>query len=370
MFNLRVVQAKFGDCLIVEYGSKDHKKHMLIDGGPAGVYDESLRAELAKIKDEGGQIDLMVLSHIDGDHIVGLIDLLEELKQNAADDGEPLIKVNELWINSFSQTISRGNNLTKALQNMFRNVNNLASTMPSGNLALQSVKQGDALRRNAKLLSIPINKFCNEDIISCETISGCVTVDNLKLTIVGPNKDNLEKLQKEWTAWIKKNETKVLSADPDVLSQLDKSVPNLSSIMFLMESEGKTILFTGDGRGDFILEGLEKANLLDENGVLHVDVFKVPHHGSVRNSTEDFFDKVQADTYVISADGRHDNPDFETLSWIVTSTHKQRRRIKLLCTNETPSSKKLLKKFPPEEYGYELEYLPKTNTSIALSFSA
>ncbi len=366
MFKLRIVQAKFGDCLIVEYGDKKNTKYMLIDGGPAGVYSGSLRNELLKIKSKGGQIDLMVLSHIDGDHIVGLIDLLEELKQNAADEEDQVIKINELWINSFSQTISRGNNLTKALQNMFMNVNNVASTMPSSNLALQSVKQGDTLRRNAKLLSIPINQLSKNEIISCETISECITLDNIKLTIVGPNKDNLDKLQKEWMEWIRKNEAKVMSADRELLSKLDKSVPNLSSIMFLMESGGKTILFTGDGRGDFIIEGLEKAKLLDAEGKLHVDVFKVPHHGSVRNSTEDFFDKIMADTYIISADGRHDNPDFETLSWIVTSANNQKRKIKLICTNETDSSKKLLKDFPPSKFGYELEYLPKGETSMEL----
>jgi len=149
---------------------------------------------------------------------------------------------------------------------------------------------------------------------------------------------------------------------------MDKSVPNLSSIMFLMECEGKTILFTGDGRGDFIIEGLQTAKLLDSKGKLHVDVFKVPHHGSVRNATEDFFDVVTADTYIISADGRHDNPDFETLAWIVQSAKKQKRKIKLICTNETDSSKKLLKKFPESEFGYELEYLPKEQTSMALVF--
>ena len=366
MLTLRIVQAKYGDCLIVEYGDKKNRKYMLIDGGPGGVYSGSLRNELVKIKESGGQIDLMVLSHIDGDHIVGLIDLLEELKQNAADDEEEVIKIKELWINSFSQTISRGNNLTKALQNMFKSVNNVAATMPSSHLAIQSVLQGDTLRRNATILNIPINQLSKNEIISCETISECIPVENLKLTIIGPNKENLDKLQKEWTEWIRKNESKVMTSDIELLKQLDKSVPNLSSIMFLMECEGKTILFTGDGRGDFIIEGLKKAKVLDSNGKIHVDVFKVPHHGSVRNATEDFFDVVTADTYIISADGRHDNPDFETLAWIVESAKKQGRKIKLICTKETDSSKKLLKKFPEAKFGYNLEYLPKGQTSFAI----
>lgn len=365
MLTLRIVQAKFGDCLIIEFGDKQHPRYMLIDGGPGGVYADSLKEELSKIKNKGGCLDLMVLSHIDGDHIVGLLDLLEELKQNAADEEANVIDVKELWVNTFSQTLSRGNNLTNALQRMFMNVNNVASALPSANLAIQSVLQGDTLRRNAMVLNIPINKLSKNEIISCETIGEPIVLENIKLTIIGPNKENLEKLKKEWLEWIKKNEAKVLTADRDLLRQMDRSVPNLSSIMFLMESHGKTILFTGDGRGDFIIDGLEKAGLLKE-GKIHVNVFKVPHHGSVRNATEDFFDKITADTYIISADGRHHNPDFETLSWIVTCAHNQNRKITMFCTNETDSSIQLLSEFPESEYGYKLAYLPKGQTSMAL----
>lgn len=368
MFRIKVVQAKFGDCFIVEYGTRENPKHMLIDGGPGGVYSNYLRHELSAIKNNGGRLDMMVLSHIDGDHIVGLLDLMEELKQNAADEEEAIVSVDELWVNTFSKTISQETNLTQALQSMFLNVNNLTSTLPSSNLAIKSILQGDTLRRNALLLSIPMNKVSANHIISCETISEPIKIDNLKITIIGPNKENLEKLRKEWFEWIRTHEAKVLTSDPHILQQIDRSVPNLSSIMFLMESAGKRVLFTGDGRGDFIIEGLGITGLLDDDGKIHVDVFKVPHHGSVRNTTEDFFDSITADTYIISADGRHHNPDFETLSRIVRSAHAQNRRIRMICTNETDSSRKLLKQFDVSEYGYQLQYLPEGETSMSLAF--
>ena len=60
--------------------------------------------------------------------------------------------------------------------------------------------------------------------------------------------------------------------------------------MFLMESEGKKLLFTGDGLGDNIIELLSKRELLDSQGRLHVDILKVPHHGSERNVSEQFFE--------------------------------------------------------------------------------
>src|SRR4030095_12015707 len=132
-----------------------------------------------------------------------------------------LIEVKDVWINSFSETVSRGNNIKHALQTMLSNVNNLSSTLPSGNLALQSVLQGDTLRRNAMLLKIPINRVVNNEIITYDSVKEPLSLENLKVTIIGPNQENLEKLKKEWMEWIKKNESKVLSMDREILAQMD-----------------------------------------------------------------------------------------------------------------------------------------------------
>lgn len=364
MFTLKVVQAKFGDCLLLRFGNKDAPKYMLIDGGPGGVYNDHLKGELEKISGSGGSLELLVLSHIDGDHIVGLLNLTEEMKENAADGEKPLIEIKDLWMNSFSDSIAKGNNLANALQNMLNGVNNLTTTMPDGNRALLSIRQGNTLRRNALLLNIPLNRIASQEIISYDTIREPITLDNVRLTVIGPNEENLEKLRGEWHAWIRKNEAKVMTTDEELLQQMDRSVPNLSSIMFLAEAEGKRILFTGDGRGDFILEGLQKAGLMDEEGSYHVDIFKVPHHGSIRNTTQDFFKKVTADKYVISGDGRHHNPGFETLSWIVSCAKEQGREIELICTNKTEATEKLELEFPPAGYQYKLHYLPEDAHSI------
>jgi hypothetical protein len=54
----------------------------------------------------------------------------------------------------------------------------------------------------------------------------------------------------------------------------DNSIPNLSSIMLLAKADGKTILFTGDVRGDHLIQGLNQTGLLDTEGKIHVDVLK------------------------------------------------------------------------------------------------
>jgi hypothetical protein len=68
-----------------------------------------------------------------------------------------------------------------------------------------------------------------------------------------------------------------------------------------------------------------------------------------------FFDAISADKYVISANGKYDNPDYDTLKWIVESAHDAGREITLYVTNATTSTAKSLKDHKPESFGYELK---------------
>jgi len=90
----------------------------------------------------------------------------------------------------------------------------------------------------------------------------------------------------------------------------------------LVEAGKKTMLVTGDARSDDIQQGLKMNKLLDKKGRLHVDLLKIPHHGSFRNADADFFENVTADHYIISADGLHKNPDKELLDLIVVAKLK------------------------------------------------
>ena len=102
----------------------------------------------------------------------------------------------------------------------------------------------------------------------------------------------------------------------------DRSVPNLSSIVCIMQIGSRRMLLTGDARGDKILKGLSLAGFLDDTGKIKLDILKVPHHGSARNLTSDFFHRIAADTYVFSASGRYANPDRESLEWLIDSRSK------------------------------------------------
>ncbi|MGC9350007.1 MAG: hypothetical protein ACP5JG_17845, partial [Anaerolineae bacterium] len=147
---------------------------------------------------------------------------------------------------------------------------------------------------------------------------------------------------------------------------MDTSVPNLSSIMLMAEAEGRRVLLTGDGRSDDLEEGLQRAGYLEPGGQLHVDVLKLPHHGSKRNMTEDFLRRITADTYVISASGYHGHPSKDTLQWVVTAARDQGRTIDIVATNSTRSLRDLVKTHDPDDYGYRLTVMPKATHEFIL----
>ncbi len=363
MFKLHAVQAQFGDCLILEYGTAAKRRFLLIDGGPPETFASDLEASLASIVTTS-KLDAVILSHIDNDHIVGLLDLFALLESDVANDQPARLKIGGLWHNSFQRTLDPDGEITQRMQTLMTMAATASVAMPLAADAFFGVKEGNRLRILAKKLKLPINKGFTDDLVLVETATEPIKFGPLKLRVVGPNQANLDALRVKWLKWLEDTETQMAS-DPKTMANSDPSVPNLSSIVLLAECDGKTILLTGDARGDHILDGLTKAGLLT-NGKLHVDVLKVPHHGSNRNITAKFFKTVTADTYVISADGKNGNPDLDTLEWLVEAAHRAARPVEIVVTNATPATKKIVQTHKPADFGYKLTVKPKTKHSIAV----
>jgi hypothetical protein len=320
IFSLEALEAKKGDSLILHVGSKEKPRLILIDGGPSGVYRGTLEKRLEELRgkfpDSDGRLrlDMVMVSHIDDDHIKGILDLFGDLENAKAAGDELPYRIKTLWFNSFDESLG---NLGEELET------ELASVQPGnfggsgkgksvGELVVAGVTQGRNLRAAADRLAIAPNLGFTGPVMT-PGVGSAFTLNvapKLKFTIIGPSKKRLQALGKKWETEVKNNPDAVKVAE-----FLDKSVANLSSIVVLAKCEGKTMLLTGDARGDDVWEGLEEAGLLTDKK-LHVDLLKMPHHGSSRNMRQDFLEHITADHYVFSADGEHDNPDAETVEML------------------------------------------------------
>src|SRR5262245_25805603 len=71
---VETLPALHGDCLLVEYGDAMRTRRFLVDGGPIGAY-QALEDRMAQLPAGDRHFELMVLSHVDTDHVDGLVRL-------------------------------------------------------------------------------------------------------------------------------------------------------------------------------------------------------------------------------------------------------------------------------------------------------
>jgi beta-lactamase superfamily II metal-dependent hydrolase len=345
LLKLNVIQAEYGDCLLIESSDGKNSNFILVDGGPSQTYKRHLDPAL-KLIVTSKKLDLVILSHIDNDHVLGLLDLLEAIMKEREGNSTELMNIEGLWHNSFNDLLGTKEESNKLAQNP--SMSNLFLLNKGGDFinklpalgALKGISEGRDITKLAKQLHVPINaQFGGNPLVVSGEEYKIIELGNMKLHILGPTQKNLDRLKKMWDEWERQHlQAKVTIDDYAALEALDSSITNLSSIMFLVESAGKKMLFTGDGLGSDVVESLSKTGLLDSQGRLHVDILKVPHHGSGRNASKQFFDTVTADLYIISANGRDDNPSFSTLKWIIESGKKYHRKVTIIAESSFSST--------------------------------
>ncbi len=333
-FSLDVVRARKGDCLMLHYGTNATPRLMVIDGGPSGVYEPCLRPRLERIRaaraladDEPLPVEVLMVSHVDDDHLQGVLDLTSELREQLANRQPLLLRVRSLWHNTFDDLLDTTPAELDAAAGFGAAA--LAGRIELGDQedvdaakVLASIPQGRTLRDDASVLARgtrgwKINdKFKGRLIVAAGGAKKVTLGSRTAVTIVGPMQRELVALQKAHDRWLTdRQQRKTKGGESSLAAFIDKSVSNLSSLVMIVEAGKKRILLTGDARGDRIIEGLQLASLLKPGAAstMHVEVMKVPHHGSANNVDRTFFERITADHYVMSGNGEHGNPEREML---------------------------------------------------------
>lgn len=361
IFTLEPLQAAEGDCLLLHWGSADDPKLAVIDGGPGRIYENSLRPRLEQLAQRRGMtplpIDLAMVSHMDSDHIVGVRKLFAEIVSEMDAHVPPaqrFAKVNRLWLNAFNDILGDAVDayykrltasyeasiagepnpaLVDELATAFGTRHGLArvdaefeaeavGALLAGYADGRDLRDHHAFLRKRNAISAMNSPFHSPSgkatLLTSEKTAERTPVDGLDVQIVAPAQAQIDALQKEFDAYIKKNG---LAVEAVLAAYADVSAKNLSSIVCIVSVDvgtaTRTILLTGDARGDHILEGLDQAGLTDKDGHVALDVLKVPHHGSDRNVEPEFFARVWANHYVFSGNGKHGNPDRATMEWLL-----------------------------------------------------
>ena len=372
---LTIFPSDKGDCLLL---TSNDGKRVLVDGGMTSSYRRFVSPELSALHKAGGKIDVVYVSHIDADHISGILELANELNlwkvfdihasKGVDGNGNPTDgfrrpkvprppDVETIWYNSFASILPEANGsiqsaLIEAATALAASENDeiRADALELRNL-VTSIPQGIELsnRLGSRQLKWKLNPDYKGGLMQIESNKKStlrrLNVGAMSFFPIGPFKEDLDNLRELWNEWIETHKARVKeikdrrraderelgSSEFDLLrlellalsdqlgDRRNVTPPNLASLMFHVEEGGRTLLLTGDGHWKEIIAGLEAWGKLDGNGQLHVDVLKVQHHGSEHNLDADFCRRITADHYIFCADGSHKNPDLRILKTIVDS---------------------------------------------------
>ena len=377
---LTIFQSGKGDCLLLTGADG---RRMLVDGGMRASYSEHVAPALGRLRDGGDIIDVVYVSHIDQDHISGVLQMMNDevawrihdfqVNNNNPNHTEPDSprppKVAQIWHNAFHDQIKDN---AGEIEEMLaasaailsgatrKSVRELASAEDE---LVTSIAEAIKLTRRVSpdQLGIKLNTPAKGKLMLVRpSTTAPIKFGGMRFSIIGPFSGDLTKLRADWNKWLTQNKAALKSiqaaakkdeasfaaaeindlilpklAQAELLSALLPSddlasafklgdrehvtTPNLASLMFFVEEKRKTLLLTGDGHHLDILKGLKHIKKLNSAGGIHVNVLKVQHHGSEHNLDEAFCRAVTADHYIFCGNGEHENPDLAVLEAVANS---------------------------------------------------
>jgi beta-lactamase superfamily II metal-dependent hydrolase len=269
MIEIYSIASGTADCFIITCKNQSETKVILVDGGLRPDY-ENLKNKVRDVIATYGALDLVVITHVDQDHIFGIKHLADEdfFNQNT---------IKEVWFNTPYKIIEASEKKTTKI----------------------SYHQGD------KLYQILRKKKIKRKDIEFNTDE--ITVQNIgknKLYILSPTKKLLDKNNKSWEnkvgLSISNSDDRLLSDSQldEISVKPDNDPKNGSSIAFILEDSDKNkVLMSGDAFPSTMIENAKK---YWPDGV-DVNLIKASHHGSSRNISIDFLEFFRSDNFLVSS---------------------------------------------------------------------
>lgn len=325
MLKVEMLAAQQGDAVWIEYGTRTSVHRVLMDAGtPASA--AAIRDRIARLPESQRRFDLLVVTHIDTDHIGGVLKLLAERP--------PGLTFDDVWFNGWEHIKRAGGSRLGPID-------------------------GEIMSTFLTKLGWPWNAGFDGGPVMVpregpppqKRLRG-----GLRLTVLSPFERQLSRLRTSWRSvvqaagldphdperWARLLEkiarkglrSSLLGArlDVDALArsvfQSDTAVANGSTIALLAEFEGKSCLISGDAFAPVLVEGIGRLLHARGQSRLSVDAFKVPHHGSRFNVSNDLLKSVVSPEYLFSTSGAiFGHPDDEAIGRVLATAARSTRTL-------------------------------------------
>ncbi|WP_423597386.1 hypothetical protein [Roseateles sp. MS654] len=377
LFRIELLPARHGDCLLLEYGDAARPHRLLIDGGPLGAYG-ALSARLAALPADQRELDLLVITHVDGDHIEGCLKLLNHRE---------LATFRDIWFNGWPH-------VAQELKEPPVNAGYATGARPTAGSGQRSPMQGteisvriDGRSWNAAFDGAPVFVPAAGPLPVRELPGG------LRLTLLSPTLDKLVKLRGAWSRALERAEVdpeneaalrarldgrsayrasgtrlrptpeQMVSSVEMALGPMDNAAANGSSIALVAEYQGRRIALLGDAHAPTLTATLRRLAAERREPRLRLDAIKMAHHGSAANLSEDLLGQVDCRTWLVSTDGSlFNHPDDEAMHTLV----RQVPGARLLFNYRSPRTAVWEEPALRAAHGHEAFYPGATGAGIAL----
>ena len=331
MFAIEMLPAEVGDCLWIEYGDPKEPRRILIDCG-ANIAADTVRSRLGRIVgSKCPAFELFVLTHIDADHIGGVLRLFEDDSFDR--------QFGNIWFNGWRQvrgflSVQQAEEYTDLLEDRRRN-------LPWNNAREERVPDPP-----------PAIVLPDDDPLPSFRLPGEMT-----LTLLSPGGRQLQRMGRQWLKVLQelRPERALLGRkapppqveDYDAFdlqalasknAEADPSPANGSSIAVLAEFEGRSALLTGDAYANVLADSI--ARLQKQRGTagqkLAVDAFKLSHHGSANATSRGLLEMVECRRYLVSTNGsQFYHPDREAIARVILYGGHDPRFVSTTAANST-----------------------------------
>lgn len=328
---LAFLPAAEGDAIWITWGPEGRHR-MVVDMGRTST-GRAVRARLDDLPSDPARVELLVVTHVDADHIEGVLSGLIEV---------PAIEretFGDVWFNGRAhldgeRVAAPGSDRTEAM----------------------GPRQGDLLSR--WLEPGRWNEaFARGPVVRTDPLTSVTLAGGMRVTVLGPTREGLRRLIPTWDREVASVEgrrepadrpdSKIQSlgaADPPSRPMLhtwddvdleaardttdDRRAANGTSICLVLECEGFRVLLTGDAHPNDVCAGVISFAAQQDPALptpVPFDVVKVAHHGSAGNLSDALIRTVSCPTWVFSTNGtRHHHPHAPAVARLV-QRHREPR---------------------------------------------
>lgn len=323
MLRIDLLPAEFGDAIWIEYGDAPKRHRLLIDCGTSAVFP-AIRERILDLPEGERHFELLVVTHVDADHIAGAIELLRQRETLGLSFGE-------IWFNGYLHLTPGGVVAAPRADEVLGAV--------QGEELSELIVANGASRWNAAVHGGALVVPSTGPLQALPTLPG-----GMQLTLLSPGQGQLDRLKPAWDAACRKAGIiagAATAADAERIDEVERpradhllgeldiarlaarpfqpdgSKPNGSSVALLAEYAGRRVLLTGDAYAPVVLAALARVPG-HRGGRLPLDAVKLSHHGSGGNTSIDLVRALDCRNWLVSTNGkRFQHPDSEAIARVI-----------------------------------------------------